>query len=177
MWFVLVLFYNLIMASILSNLGSYSKLFSGDLAFIVLVFVIFFIYAIYFGKGRVVSLVLSYYPATVLYRSIPFPAKLIFLQGEKLILLNKVGIFLILLISLNIILHKYIFIGGDGGSGSFLASAGFALAVLILVLLFSFTTISLAPIHSFSGSVDVLFADDLRVFLWNLAPIALLALL
>ena len=145
---------------------------SGDLAFRVVVFVLLFICAMYFGKNQMVSIVLSFYPATLLYNSFPFINKFIVLSGDRGVILNKVGIFLIFFVMTNFAIRKYI--SSYNESSSALKNGGLAFAVLILLLLFSYTTVSLDTVHNFSSSIDVLFAGGDRVFWWNLAPLAIL---
>ncbi|MFA5888817.1 MAG: hypothetical protein WCW47_00475 [Candidatus Paceibacterota bacterium] len=145
---------------------------SGDLVFLVVVFAVLFICAMYFGKNQMVSIVLSFYPATLLYNSFPFINKFIVLTGEKLVILNKVGIFLIFFVIANFAIRKYI--SSYNESSSILKNGGLAFAVLVLLLLFSYSTVSLDIFHNFSGSIDVLFVSADRVFWWNLAPLAIL---
>ncbi|MBI4155810.1 MAG: hypothetical protein HY507_01085, partial [Candidatus Zambryskibacteria bacterium] len=71
---------------------------SSDLAVLIIVFLAFFFYGMYFGRNMLVSLILSYYPSVFLFQNFPFIDKLIFLSGNKLVVLNKVVIFLIFLI-------------------------------------------------------------------------------
>ncbi len=160
----------------LSKLPDLSKILTGDAAILLGILILFFIYAIYSGRSRIISIILAYYPATLLFHTIPFIEKLVVLEGPTMVLLNKLAVFFVLYIPLNMIIYKYVF-ALDRGSSNFVSSGRLALATLILVLLFSYTTVNLDIIHNFSPIVDSFFQGSVRTFLWNLAPLALMALL
>ncbi len=50
------------------------------------------------GKSRIISLILAFYPARLLFENFPFMSKLLVLDGPNLLLLNKVLIFLLFLV-------------------------------------------------------------------------------
>ncbi|MBA3733027.1 hypothetical protein H0W91_01490 [Patescibacteria group bacterium] len=158
------------------SLSKVESLFSSDIIFLVSLFILFLAYAMYFGKGRIVSVMLAFYPAALLYNNFPFLNKLLFLHGASLVTLNKVLIFLIFLLPLNIIINKYIFVPLEfsGGTGM-LRTAGFALASLVLFVLFTYTVVNLDTIHNFSPTIDALFKGSDRIFYANLIPLVLLA--
>ncbi len=146
-----------------------------DIIVLVLIFIIFLFYGIYFGRNRLISLVLAFYPAMFLYNLFPYLAKLIILHGDTLILLNKVIIFLIFLILFDIIISRFIFADSGGGSGHYLRLAGCSLALVILIVSFSYSIISLDSVYNFSPKIDALFtASGTSVFWWDLAPLGLL---
>lgn len=147
-----------------------------DIAVLCVVFVFFFVYALYFGKNRIISFLLAFYPAIFLYNQFPFIKSLTVLEG-KLLLLNQVAIFLLFLIPLDIIVGKYIFSNSMGGGGHYARIAGYALGGVIIVLLFSYTVISLDAVYNFSSQIDSLFTPHGKAFWWSLAPIGLLFLL
>lgn len=123
----------------LSQIGHFL---TGDMLFFVITFVLFMILTLYGGRGRMVSLILAYYPATLIYTSIPFLSKLIVLHGDKLIILNKIGIFVLLLVPLSIVLNYYIFSESiHSGAMHLLRSGGFALVGLVLVVMFSYLSL------------------------------------
>lgn len=144
-----------------------------DIAVLFLVFIFFFVYALYFGKHRIISFLLAFYPAIFLYNQFPFIKSLTVLDG-KLLLLNQVAIFLLFLIPLDIIIGKYIFSDSMGGGGHYFRIAGYALGGVIMVLLFSYTVISLDAVYNFSSQIDAVFTPHSKTFWWSLAPIGLL---
>lgn len=151
--------------------------FSGDVVILITIFAIFLVYALYFGKNRIISLLLAFYPAELLYKSFPFLDKLLFLKGDSLLLLNKVLIFLVFLVLLDIMIGRYVFHDSGYGSSHYMRMAGYALAMVIVVLLFSYSIINLDTVHNFSPSIDALFTGADRIFWWHLAPLALLFVL
>lgn len=140
-------------------------------------FLIFFAYVMYFGRGMLVSFLIAFYPATILYKSFPFLDKLTVLSGDKLILLNKIGIFLLFLIPLTIIIDRYILSLSDYMAPTvILRNIGLALSAVVLIVLFSYSTLNYDLLHDFSPKIDSLFTSNHSTFYWSLAPIALLAL-
>lgn len=156
---------------------SLSKIFSGDIAFFLVLFILFFAYAMYFGRGMIVAFIISYYPASFLYLNFPFLVKFTVLHGDKLILLNKIGIFLLFLVPLTIIVDRYIFSASEySGSLGMLKTVGLTLSAMVLVILFSYSTLNFDLFHNFSPQIDKIFMFKDAVFYWSLAPIVLLAL-
>jgi len=78
---------------------------SGDLVFLFVVFVVLFICALYFGKNRMASVILTFYPATLLYNNFPFINKFILLDGDRGVIINK-WLFLLFYLSVLYILVK-----------------------------------------------------------------------
>ena len=150
----------------------------GDILFFVVMFIICGVFAIYFGRGRMVSVILAFYLAGILYSSFPFMNKLLVLQGEKLLLFNKLGIFLLFLVPISLILYRYLFSESEySGSSHLIRTAGLALIGVIIVVMTSYTVLSYDALHNFSPSIDALFMPTARIFYWNTGIIALLALL
>jgi hypothetical protein len=158
-------------------LNKLTALLSGDVAFLGLILVIFFGYAMYFGRGRIISLILSFYPATILYKAFPFMDKLT-MESSQALVLGKLGLFILFLIPINIVIGKYIFSESfySGGANIF-RNFGLSAIIVILIILLSYSTISFNVIHDFSPAMDAIFAGTDRVFWWNLAPILLLMVL
>ena len=146
---------------------------SGDLVFLLVVFVVLFICALYFGKNRMASVILAFYPATLLYNNFSFINKFIFLSGDRGIVINKIIIFLIFFTLISVAINKYVTMYNE--SSSTFGKGGLAFAVLVLILLFSYTTISLDVFHNFSPSIDALFSGTDTIFWWNLLPFFVLA--
>jgi hypothetical protein len=158
------------MQSILSKATS---ALSGDVLFLVALFVVVFVCVMYFGKNRMASLVLAFYPATLLYKSFPFLNKLIVLSGDTGILVNKIVIFIVFFVLISIVIRKYL-ASYDESSGVF-SKIGLSLAIIIIILVFSYNIVSFDTFHNFSAQIDTLFKNNDLVFWWNLAPLVILA--
>lgn len=165
------------MTSVSNFFNSGIGYFSGDVVFIVTLFVIFFIYALYFGKNQIISLILAFYPAEIFYEHFPFLNSLLVLKGDSLLLLNKIAIFLVFWIVFDILINRYVFKDSGYGPAHYARMAGYSLAMVVLILIFSYSIVSLDAIHNFSPWIDALFTGADRIFFWNLAPVALLFVL
>ncbi|OHB13335.1 MAG: hypothetical protein A2Y49_00545 [Candidatus Zambryskibacteria bacterium RIFCSPLOWO2_12_39_8] len=148
------------------------------MAVLVVLFIIFLAYTLFFGRKMMISLILAFYPATLLYKTFPFIQKLLVVSGDKFLIINKIVIFLVFLVPLFIIISRYISSESSyTGSSHIIRTVGLAIVGVILILLFSYSTVSLDPIYNFSSSIDILFSTTDRVFWWNLAPLLVLAVL
>jgi len=148
---------------------------STDIIALVVLFIIFFSYALYFGKNRMISLILSFYPALYLFSSFPFTDKLIFMEGGIALLINQIVLFLIFLIPLDIIIGRYVSSAGYGGS-KYLKMIGYSIALVVLVLVFSYSVVSLDSFYNFGSSVDNIFSNDYMFWL-TLIPLAIILFL
>ncbi len=167
--------YNILMSSLFLTLKS---IFSGDTLFIVIAFAFFFGYAMLLGRGKIVSLILAYYPAVLLFNSFPFVNNLLVLQGDIMLTLNKIAIFLLFLAPLSILISRFVISESMHiGSSHFFRTAAFALCATALVLIFSYSTVSLDALHDFSPQIDLLFSSISRIFYWNTGILALFAFL
>jgi hypothetical protein len=165
------------MSAITSFLNGSGSYFSSDIVVLLVLFFVFLFYALYFGKNTIIATILAFYPAEFFYQNFPFMNSFLVLKGESLLLLNKVLIFLLFLIPLVILIGRYVFQDSGYGSAHYLRSGGYALAMVVLVLIFSYSIVNLDSVHNFSTSIDTLFSGANHIFLWNLAPLALLFVL
>lgn len=153
-------------------------LISGDIGFLIAVFIVVLGFSFYAGRGSIVSLIISFYPASLLFNTFPFMDKVIFLTGDKLVVFNKVAVFLLFLIPLTIIINRFVFSASVyGGGENMLRLSGLALAFVVLIMVFSYTTVNYDIFHNYSASIDSLIGVEERQFYWILAPLALLAIL
>ena len=165
------------MSTITSFLNGHGNLFGSDIFVLILLFIFFFCYALYFGKNPIIATILAFYPAQFFYQNFPFMNNLLVLKGDPLLLLNKVLIFLLFLVPMTILIGRYVFQDSGYGSAHYFRSAAYALAMIIVVLIFDYSVVGLGLVHNFSPTVSTLFSDPTRIFLWNLAPLALLFVL
>lgn len=163
------------MSSIISKLSSFL---TGDIIFLLAVFTVLFVLTMYLGKGRLVSVILAFYPATLLYKSLPFLNKLIMAKGDQGVLFNKLIVFVVILALIYLAINKFISHYAEYGPGEgALRTGGFVLAFLIILVVFSYTTVNLDLIHNFGSQIDAIFGSEARLFWWNIAPLALLSFL
>ncbi len=163
----------------LSSITDIFKFISGDLGFLLAFFIVIMGFSWYTGRGFIVSLIISFYPAIMMYKTFPFLDKLLFLNDSPgLLVTNKIAIFLLFLVPITIVINRFIFTASDyGGGENLLRLAGLSLTFLLLIVLFSYNAVNYDPLHDFSPQIDNLFSIEERQFYWFLAPIALLAIL
>ena len=151
--------------------------FTLDLIILFVVFVIFFILTSYFGRQIMIAIILAFYPTNLLYKTFPFIDRLIVLHGDMLVKINKIVIFFIFFLPLTIIISRYISESSHIGATHLLRTVGFSIAGVIIVLLFSYGTVNLDTFHHFSPTIEAIFAGSNKMFWWNIAPLAILAIL
>ncbi len=152
--------------------------FSSDAIFLTSAFIIFFAFTLYFGRGKMISLVLAYYPAILLYSSFPFAGKLMLLHGSKIEVYNRLAIFLLFLIPLSLIINKYIYSDAVfSGALNLFKNLAVSLILVALLLVLSHNIPNFDILHNFSAQIDQLFANSTYIFYWNLAPFIALALI
>ncbi len=151
--------------------------FTSDMGVLIILFLIFFGITFWFGRGIIVAFILSFYPSVLLYLNLPFLDKLMILQGDKLLLLNRGCVFLLLFILITVIINSYVSsLGGlSGGGENLLKASALSLTGVLLVLILSYSVLNLDMLHDFSPSIDALFSSNARLFWWNIVPFVVLA--
>jgi len=145
---------------------------SSDLVFLATLFVLIYICVIYFSRTRIISLIISFYPASLLYKLFPYTDKLLLMEGNIGIFLNKLIIFLVFYIITNIALSRFFHSYTDYSTTP--RKLGLSLAILVLILLFSYTIANFDVLHNFSDKIDALFAVGDRVFWWAIVPLVIM---
>ncbi len=154
-----------------------STFFTGDILFLAIIFVIFLLYAMYLGRSRMISLILSFYPTTLLFKTFPFMDK-VKVGGVQMQVLIQLGLFLVLLVPINLIISKYMF--SDlihVRSSNIIQTIGLSLVAVLMVVILYYNTIDFGALHQFSPTIDTLFVGSDKTFWWNLVPFVLLAFL
>lgn len=150
---------------------------TGDTLFFIVSFVLFMVFTLYVDRGRIISFILAFYPATILFNSVPFMDKLLVLHDNMLIL-NKVAIFLIFLVPISIVIRNHMISDSFyAGLSRLFRAAGFAAIATVLVVMFSYEVVNYNVFHDFSPHIDALFNPATRIFYWNIGIFALLAVL
>ena len=135
--------------------------------------ILFFAYTMYFGKSRIISAIIAFYPAVFLYKLFPSIDKFLVLKGDALMTLNEILIFLVFFVPINIIISRFIFSDSGFGSSKVLRTVGLSLVSVVLVLIFTYSVVSLDIVYNFSQPIDGLFLAG-NMFYWDLAPVILL---
>lgn len=157
-------------------LFEHTSAFSADLLVIVAVFFLFFFYALLFGKGRLVSLIIAFYPAAFAFEHFPFLNNLIVLHGAQLIVVNKAIIFILFLVLCNILVSRYMFMESEGSSFQFLRTAIYALAAVALCLVFSHALVPTESVYHLSPTFENLFSTPTKLFWWIIGPLIVLTI-
>ena len=136
-------------------------------------------YGLMMGKGRIVSLILSFFPAAFLFRYLPF-LKTFSVSSPTTSgdVLTQVLLFLVLLIPIHLLLNHYI--SSDFSFASpirkFFESLILGSATASLFILASYQVINIKSFYNFSGGIDNLFTGNL-LFYWLLLPFIALFLM
>src|SRR5262245_14971416 len=110
---------------------------STDIIVIFILFVLVAAYGFYRSKGKLISLILSFYPAILLFLNFPYTnSLLIFNKTASQIFISKCIIFLIFLVPIHLILNRIISSTYDYGTSRLTQIAVLAICVLILILTF-----------------------------------------
>ncbi len=142
-----------------------------DFILLGIIFVLLTVYGIYLGRNRLISFILSFYAATFLYNIFPFTEKLMFSTKGDWVVLNKILIFLMFFLPLNIIINKHLSASYESVSGKgVLKTSLFAIMALALILVFSYSVVNFDSYYNFSPTIDALFTES-RIFWWQLAPL------
>ncbi len=148
---------------------------TGDLVILFILFVIFTLVAAYTGKSRFVTIILSFYPTVFVYKNLPFINSLIFLHGDGMVFVNKVCIFLLILIVFGIIIGRHVFSDtGYTGLSALSRVVGVSISLLVLILVFSFSVIDTSVVHAFSTQINSLFSTPAKIFWWTILPLGFL---
>jgi len=152
--------------------------FSSDIVIVALLTAIFAAYALFLGKDRVVSLILSFYPSVLIFKALPYFKKLIVLNPSNFQdALIQVILFLIIFVPVN-----YVMLHIVSGEFSFsrvkkVFEAGIlGLTATSLTILFSYHVINLQKMYNFSSGIDNLFTGTM-FFWWLLIPFGVLLFL
>lgn len=148
---------------------------TSDIFILLALLVIFMVIGLYSGKNRIISFILAFYPTVFIYKNLPFIDKLLFLKGDNMIILNKVLIFIIILIVISVIIVRHTFSSsGYGGLNSITTLAVPSIGATILILVFSYSVVDLSILHTFSPIIADLFSSTSKIFWWTIAPLLLL---
>ena len=140
---------------------------ASDFLIILILVIVFFLYAWYVGRGQLVSILLAFYCAYALYVMFPYMSYLPTAPAMTA-LLAHVGVYLGLSFFFFIILRRvvvsdFLYIGIFG----LVALSFFAAAFL---LAFAYQVFPVSSVYHFTPAIDLLFAPKEYFFWWFIAP-------
>ncbi len=164
------------MSDVLGKITDFFGNFSSDVLLLVSLCIIVFAGTMYFGRGRMVTFVIAFFPAALLYKTFPYLDKLVFLEGDKSVAMNKLLIFLVILIFFNIVIGRFVFSSGDYvGSGGIFKNGLLTISVVFLLLVMTYDVVNLDALHDFSERIDQFFIPSTKIFYFNLISLLVLA--
>ncbi|HZS42872.1 MAG TPA: hypothetical protein VFA52_01500 [Candidatus Paceibacterota bacterium] len=152
--------------------NSLTHSYGADLSILVILFILTAVYGLYWGKQRLVSLILAFYPAILLFLNFPYVNNLLLIKATAgQIFVSKCVIFLIFLIPIHLIFNRFVF--GDFGFNSnrkFLQAAILSISILILIIVFFYRVVPLTNVYSVSLPLARYLSTSKDFFWWLLVP-------
>lgn len=144
-----------------------------DTIILLIIFFIFFIYGMKFGKRRIISLMLSLYASIPIVFFFPYIQKIVFFgETDKAVLYSQIGLFILLVILINIVLGKIVsFELYHRGLRKLIENGFLALVSGGLLIAISYHIIKISELYDFAGLIDKLFASTTLFFWWLVAPL------
>lgn len=144
-----------------------------DIVIIVGVALFFTIFALQYGKGKIISFILSLYVALLVFTNFPYIEALTFFKNSELqITLSHLGIFLVLVFLIHHIINFVAYSeypAWKGGKMFQVIILAFSATLLLLAFLYHILPISV--LYDFSASIDLYFSSQF-FFWWLIAPLA-----
>ncbi|MBT3282548.1 hypothetical protein HON59_00875 [bacterium] len=144
-----------------------------DTIILIVIFLVFFIYGLKFGKRRIISLMLSLYASVPVVFFFPYLQSISFFgETEKAILYSQIGLFILVIILINVLLTGIVsFELYHRGLRKLIENGFLALASGGLLVAISYHIINISDLYDFAGIVDTLFASTTLFFWWLVAPL------
>jgi len=149
---------------------------STDVFILAICFAVFLVFGLYFGKGKLISLLLAFYPAAFLFSIFPYlslmvPAKTAPLQQ---VVIESV-VFGVFFLAIYYFLQRLIWLDFSFSTVAKFVEAGIlSLSGVILVILYMKVVVPFGGVYSFSGWIAPLFATKNLIFWWFFAPLVAL---
>ncbi|MDP6387666.1 MAG: hypothetical protein QGG63_00040 [Candidatus Pacebacteria bacterium] len=149
------------------TLGSVTSM-SLDTIILITIFVAFFVYGLRYGKGRIISLILSFYISIPIIFSFPYIEKLSFAYSQ-------IAVFLLIIVFLNIVISRFVYEEFPSRGLRRLIEAGLlSVSAGGLLLALSYHIIPITALHDFAAPIDALFTSTTTFFWWLIIPLAVL---
>lgn len=143
-----------------------------DTIILIIIFFFFFIYGLKFGKRKIVALMLSLYASIPIIFFFPYLQKIAFFgDTERAILYSQIGLFVLVIILINVILSRVVsFELYHRGVRKLIENGALALASGGLLVAISYHIIKISDIYDFAGPIDIIFASNILFFWWLASP-------
>jgi predicted permease len=146
-----------------------------DTIILITIFVVLLVYGLRYGKYRMISLLLSFYIVIPIISFFPYLNTLSFLGERESVnaaLYSQIGVFLLIVIFLNVILSRFICEEFPSRGIRRLFEAGLLSASSGgLLLAISYHIIPITTLHDFAAPIDTLFASTQMFFWWLVIPL------
>lgn len=149
-----------------------------DTIILIIIFSVFFVYSIKFGKRSIILLILSFYISIPLISFFPYFDKISFFGStEKALLYSQIGLFIIIIFILNIILDRIVNIEFYYGGFRKLIESIFLGAVSGgLLVAVSYHIVNISVLYNFGNYIDYIFASQTILFWWLIMPFVVIFL-
>jgi hypothetical protein len=144
-----------------------------DTIILIVIFLIFFIYGLKFGKRRIISLILSLYASIPIVLFFPYLQKISFFgDTDKAILYSQIGLFVLVIILINVVLGRIVsFELYHRGLRKLIETGALAVASGGLLIAISYHIINISELYDFVRPIDSIFASGTLFFWWLAAPL------
>lgn len=142
---------------------------------LIAVIAILAILAFYRGKGLLFSIIISFYPALVIYKAFPYTERFIFFKDTaQQIYLSHLLVFFVFFLVIYFAVRRLTH--GDGtapGIGGAIDAILLSLGVTLLTLVLTFHILPSRDIYNLSAKLENFFTSDMGYFVGVTAPMAL----
>ena len=147
-----------------------------DTIILIVMFLLFFIYGLKFGKRKIISLVLSLYTAVPIVFFFPYLHNISFFgDTNKAVIYSQTGLFILAVIFINITLGRVISWELHSRGLRKLIENGFLAFVSSgLLVAISYRIINISELYDFAGPIDSLFTSTTLFFWWLVAPLVVI---
>lgn len=144
-----------------------------DTIILIIVFLVLFIYSIKFGKLKIISLILSLYISIPIISFFPYLKSILFFgDTEKAIVYSQIGLFVLIVVLINVILSGVIsWELRNRGLRRLIENGALALVSGGLLVAISYHIINTSELYNFVGPIDSIFASSNLFFWWLIAPL------
>lgn len=152
---------------------------SSNVMLVIILFAIFFLFALYFGKDKIVSLIISFYPAAFLVSNFPYFSTFIAPKATAFqIVVIKSAIFAVFFAASFYFIQKHLMLHFPYSKVSRMIQAAI-LSILAVALshVFMRTVVPFTGVYKFTGSIAYIISTKEFIFWWLLAPIVSLLVL
>jgi len=140
---------------------------AGDFLIVLVLFIAFFVFAWYVGRGSFVAVLLAFYAAYAVYTLFPYMSYLPSAPASSSVLAH-IGLYAVLTIIFYIVLRRVVV-----SDFLYIAVLGLALLALLaagFVLALAYHVFDVTSIYNFSPTIDMFFAPTEYFFWWFVAP-------